>query len=238
MKSFFTIVLITFTAVVLAADNYNPGDTLYIWAKNGLNLRKSYAVTSPVIRKLDFGETVIVIEKTNEPYETALIEGLPHEEPDLHIDPFVCKGLWVKVKLLSGETGYVVDPYLLAMDPDAFYVVGNPTDPMHVIRHDTLWVNPDTAYNAQPIACLRLHHPYNVATEVCLAAIDSEHTYIFPGMTTEEALIFFAYEHDNYIEAIMSDFHHDGVRLAVNEMCNWTVSTNATETRIKEECAF
>jgi len=40
------------------ANNYHEGDTLYVWAVNGLKLRKGPSLDFPIIKKLKYGEKV------------------------------------------------------------------------------------------------------------------------------------------------------------------------------------
>lgn len=46
----------------LASDNYKTGDTLYVWANSGLNLRKGPGTNFKTIDKISFGERVVVLQ--------------------------------------------------------------------------------------------------------------------------------------------------------------------------------
>ena len=44
----------------LATDNYDIGDTLYVSAKNGLDIRKGADIRASLMANMAFGNTVVV----------------------------------------------------------------------------------------------------------------------------------------------------------------------------------
>ncbi|MBN1467853.1 MAG: SH3 domain-containing protein [Fusobacteriaceae bacterium] len=108
--NFLCILLIISTT--LFGKGYKEGNTLYVWARNGMNLREEPSPTGKVIRLLPMGAEVIVknqvtkisynysfINKSNEGYEG---------------DDIILHGYWLKVEV-DGVEGYVFSKLLLPM---------------------------------------------------------------------------------------------------------------------------
>lgn len=92
---------------VKANSIYNSGDTLYIWAKSGLNMREGPGTDFPRMKKLEYGEKVRVIDNylRSTPLSlTILKKNKRHKQ-------FKLNGHWVRVKIENIE-GYVFDGYL------------------------------------------------------------------------------------------------------------------------------
>lgn len=82
-------------------ESYKKGDTLHVWAMNGLNLRTKPNVKSATIAFLPFDEIVVVVDSA--------LRNVPYSSIDA--GPFKINGFWVKV--ISGtKIGYVFDGYL------------------------------------------------------------------------------------------------------------------------------
>ena len=80
-------------------NEMKTGDTLYVCAYNGLNLRADASTKSDVITKLDHADEVIVSQVMNHKME------LDHRE-----------SYWVKVES-EGYTGYLFGGYLTVVEP-------------------------------------------------------------------------------------------------------------------------
>lgn len=78
---------------------FDVGDTLYVCAYNGINLRSEANTSSEVITKLDHAKQVVVLETASN-----LIE-IDHR-----------KSIWMKVSS-NGYTGYLFGGYLSAIEP-------------------------------------------------------------------------------------------------------------------------
>ena len=116
MKKGFVIILILISNLnhLKCADNYELGDILYVWAKSGLNVRVSPWTDSNVIAKLPFGESVLVLGKTDKTYNVMGIDTINiYRVPNLKVEPIIFNGNWVQIQTLDGQVGYVIDQYLL-----------------------------------------------------------------------------------------------------------------------------
>ena len=79
----------------------------YVWAINGLNLREEPNKNSKLIKKLQFGDSLKIVELTPFKFTNLLIR---EAEPEKH--PIYLKSNWVKV-IANGKEGYLIDGYLL-----------------------------------------------------------------------------------------------------------------------------
>lgn len=93
----------------MAADNYALNDTLYVWARNGLNLREQPDLKGKVIKTLESGTRVIVREMTEK--KLTLNSGV--DTTEFTKEPYLLKGEWILVEIDSGRKGYLFDVYLL-----------------------------------------------------------------------------------------------------------------------------
>ena len=109
MKIFTTIFLLLFSIhFIYGADNYKEGDTLYVWANSGLNLRSSPAKDSKLIETLEPGTQLTVVDITNNEFVYKLYPSSNYEK-----HPYLLYGNWVKVISGSGKEGFVFDSFLL-----------------------------------------------------------------------------------------------------------------------------
>lgn len=116
MKIFTCTLYFLFTTFnCFAIEYYAPGDSLWVWAKNGLNIRETPSEKSRVIGQVEHGEPVVALDyqDRNLPYEVeeikAKIETVDNQK--VTRPNFVLNGYWAKVKY-KGMTGYVFDAYL------------------------------------------------------------------------------------------------------------------------------
>jgi len=97
MKSIKILFLYALFTGRLCAQNYSVGDTLYVVAINGLNLRESPNLTAPKVAGLNNGEKVVTIE--SEKFIEDKIDGF--------------HGQWVRVHSIdSNLDGFVFDAFI------------------------------------------------------------------------------------------------------------------------------
>jgi hypothetical protein len=116
----FTLVSVLFSANIYAISNYEPGDSLYVWASKGLQLRVEPNFSSEAISLMEFGELVIAIEKKPfypdeyRPDEVSVIEIQSKKINNRYYPNFRLSGKWCKVNY-KGKEGYVFDAYLSSL---------------------------------------------------------------------------------------------------------------------------
>jgi len=108
MKALSIIVLQIFLTSNLFFANTSK-DYEYVWAINGLNLREAPNTKSKVIKKLTFGDSLKIIERTSIKYTNILIKKTKPEKHSIYL-----QSNWVKV-IANGNEGFVIDGYLLDM---------------------------------------------------------------------------------------------------------------------------
>jgi hypothetical protein len=238
MKLHFTMLLSMLVSLACGADSYSVGDTLFVWAKRGLHIRSEPDAKSKVLNSLAFGDDIVVLEKSAALFESVLLKGRPHEEPELNLEPFRCKGYWVKIKSLAGLIGYVADPYLQKMDPDVLYDAASLDDGMRVLHMDTLSIEPNQTEGLDPLYHTRIHHPYGFYTETCFGCVDDRRTLTFPQLTIEDVLMLSSHETNNYADVTLDINTPELVKITVGEVCYRDIIQNADAVLIREECGF
>jgi hypothetical protein len=117
MKSYITLLAFCLISIHSEAiDWYNPGDTLWVWAKTGLSLRESPDVKSKVLIKVKNAEKVIMLDYPDQQYPFELEEikssiQITPGEGKKEFPGYALTGYWAKVRY--GEiTGFVFDAFL------------------------------------------------------------------------------------------------------------------------------
>ena len=87
------------------------GDTGFIWAKDGVNLRESPSTNAPIISKLPYGSAIVVVEQANKISEQVTLFPAAAESPAV-----VLQGYWLHVQ--SGDKiGYIFNQFALNIPP-------------------------------------------------------------------------------------------------------------------------
>ncbi|MEZ4829978.1 MAG: SH3 domain-containing protein [Bacteroidia bacterium] len=202
-----TLILILFQIRICpAADHYQAGDKLYVWAQSGLNLRATPDINGKKTGQLRLGDSVEIISLTSRTLDILAIDARrdtmeedsePEDEDATYPSAFSLHGNWVKVK--SGKLeGYVIDIYLLSWpvpdqnkSPINYFesLVGKP------IRPDTTW--DDHCDGAPIVRCYSYAATTGMGIEIqgyyFMSAAGS--TLVIPGMTIEEGFVFFSHFH-------------------------------------------
>ena len=116
------IVSIFISVSTFAISDYKVGDTLYVWAKKGLQLHSDPSFTSEPITLINYGENVETLEEKSiyqgyhRSNELSVIEINSKTVNGRHYPGIRLYGLWVKVKYMDKE-GYVFDSYLSKFKP-------------------------------------------------------------------------------------------------------------------------
>lgn len=220
----------------IGADKYNVGDNLWVWAKNGLNLRNGPGTNFKVIGKLGFGEELLVTEKSEKAYN---IMGISDTRSNYHskkVDPLIFRGKWVKVKSQSGEEGFLIDQYLLSVQPKEI------NKPQYDINLDLSRV--DTVYKS-PI--IQDGSGLNITIEKTylddIKLIESsggywaESTYIFPDYSVEEVLILLSSSWSDYERFTILRNWKEELILTDNELCQIRITIKENKVQIVLSCS-
>ena len=117
MNKTILITLLCLTSINgFAIDFYEPGDTLWIWAKNGLNIREQPDVLSKILGVAENGGQVIALDYQDSafPYAVEVTNKSVHiitDKEKVEYPNFELTGFWAKVNY-HGMVGYVFDGYL------------------------------------------------------------------------------------------------------------------------------
>jgi len=110
--------LIFFPGNSFPINNYEAGDTLYVWAPKGVNLRKDKSEHFDKILAIKYGEKVVALE-SSEMYDNPVLSILEidvNKNNRIDDNDFCLKGKWVKVKF-GNTIGYIFDGYLSKLIP-------------------------------------------------------------------------------------------------------------------------
>lgn len=103
---------------IYSIDQYHLGDTLFVWAKNGLKLWKEPSINSKLVEILPFGNEVVVKQKTSIKFNIKVKALISGDYSNDNTEPYILYGNWVKVlNLKTGNSGFLIDQYLLKEKP-------------------------------------------------------------------------------------------------------------------------
>lgn len=106
MRFLHTLVLLLSCVLTMTSQHDEAARSKYVWAPNGLNVRKTANVKSPRIGVVYYGERVELDTITNEFITEVLLHPAENSEDKIFI-----RSRWVKIKTLALE-GFVIDSYL------------------------------------------------------------------------------------------------------------------------------
>jgi hypothetical protein len=110
----FIIFLLFHTQLVADDNDFAVGDTLFVWADNGIIVRKQPSMDSEVLTKLNYGERVIVLEVVDRELEYEMMKSVNIKN---QVFPRITViGKFIKTKL-SGSVGYVYGGLLSRLEP-------------------------------------------------------------------------------------------------------------------------
>ncbi|MBK6995101.1 MAG: SH3 domain-containing protein [Lewinellaceae bacterium] len=105
-----TILIIICLGIYIAGSSaqarYQVGDSLFVWAKSGLNLRIKPSIDAPKLTVIPYGNTIEVIDTAIQTLSHSIVIAKPKEK-----DGFRLKGFWVMVKY-GEKVGFAFDGYL------------------------------------------------------------------------------------------------------------------------------
>ncbi|MBN1467852.1 MAG: SH3 domain-containing protein [Fusobacteriaceae bacterium] len=121
------IILIFFSSLAFGSE-YKEGDVLYVWVRNGVNLRETPSPTGKVIEVLKYGRKVEVLsqnEKVKFDYE--YLQPLKKYDGEKEIKPLTLHGYWIKIKV-GDKVGYTLNKLLLEYEPYNAYNFSDESD--------------------------------------------------------------------------------------------------------------
>jgi hypothetical protein len=106
MKLFFSLIALFVSNSAFSIVN---DSVKYVWAVNGLNIRSAPNIQGKIIKKISFGDSVLLLTTTGLKHKVVFMDSMYEYNRMLYLT-----GHWVKIK--SGQTeGYAFDSYLLSV---------------------------------------------------------------------------------------------------------------------------
>lgn len=186
-----------FANSLYCADSYNIGDKLFVWARSGLNIRKTPSINSNKLDRVLFGDSVWVIGKTEIEYNVLGIANHDHEGRK-RVNDVIFYGNWIKVKSQNGLIGYVIDQYLIRVKPytkdhHEFGVL-----PINELSRDTLYHSENFSDGEGLNFIIEVIYEFGIKETVKSGGVWNSSSLVFDGFSIEEALILLNYDSSKY----------------------------------------
>ncbi len=223
-----------FTINLSAADNYNIGDQLYIWAKSGLKLREQADKKSKALGVLKFGEEVTVIDFTDKIYNAEIIAAAYSEYESKKIPPLTLKGKWVKIISSSGQEGYIIDEYLLKLKPNK--IKEQWAEPFILIKSDTTYRNSNVG-GEQLMYKYKSKYEYGIKSYGSMTGVGGSEIFTIPDFTLDEVIILLSASCNNYENFTIQDFGKSYVSLHDDGICEYFFSQKKGYVELTISCS-
>jgi hypothetical protein len=190
---------------------YQSGDTLYVWAESGLNLRSQPQSSSDILQTIPFGEAVVALQGKNfydrRNNSTVIFDRSQFKKTNDQFTGVRIEGIWVKVQF-QGIEGFVFDGYLSSYPHPNRDKIKSPAFNLHGYLTTILPVRKFSEWDENQDSGLDKFIWENGAWfEGRYASGGMNFKYVFPEMPMEEAflLALFFFPPDTYIT--QSDEH-------------------------------
>ena len=204
-------------------DNISPNDHLFVWARNGLNVRSGPGTSFEIIDGLNYGDSVQIISKTDVSFNLALVSKVDsfHSSNNLlhNIGNVIHYGQWVRVKLEEGAYGYVISQFLLNIRPDL--LSADEFVPLEIKSIDTIYSG-NTPNNEGLYHFMEIQYYGSVKRTDMGGSSWSETTIEFKGFTIAEVIMITqANDEDNLIQ---QNWKNEVKLIGLEGMCHTTIT--------------
>ncbi len=236
------LILISLGLIILstntkAANKYNIGDKLYLWAKSGLNLRSGPGTSFDVIEKLRFGEEIEVKAFCSKTFNIKCISKTESNYYSKQVEPLILKGNWVKVISSDGKIGFLIDQYLLYAKPEN-------VDKPFLYDINLRKTRIDTLHNSQVIKDrnglnLSVKHRYLDGIEKLESTGGNwgETCYVFPNYSIEEVLILLSSSWRDFEGFSVLRNWKQELMISDGEICVFTIKLKKNMVIVNLECS-
>lgn len=135
MKRTSLILIISFllTQLGFSATNYQPGDSMYVWAQSGLKMRAEPSLKGDKVLTIPYGAKIQIDSYQNELPEIKVRVVEAQKIDGVEYKSFYLKGHWCKVTYLD-TIGYIFDGYLSQMPTFQLEPYRNETEILHTVN--------------------------------------------------------------------------------------------------------
>jgi len=210
---------------VFSADSYHVGDTLFVWAKSGLNVRSSPSTKASIVEKIPFGDQVVIAEWCDKAYYIKVAEIIePPAYKDEVVGPFILKGQWVKITTATGKSGFIINQYILFQEPFDKTNAANALPNLAIIQSDTIF-NENDNYNAEDIErTITTLYEDGIKAQLVISELAVDRRIEFPNLSMEEAFVMITSSWDDLSGyRIVRNWQHTVVLTDVDEVCYLSV---------------
>ena len=235
MISFSVLFLLVFS--LRGADNYEIGDQLFVCAKDGLNLREGPSTKFQIISKLNFGEELYIQEKTIKPFNITGVSKTNSIRTGKEVAPLIFKGFWVKIITKEGKVGYIIDQYILPVQPELNSRLIDFSINLSTIGYDVIYESPIFEDGSR----LKVIKEYRFGNNIKLIETSTkswtESKYIFPNMSLEEVMILLSSSWNDFKYFTIDKNWKEKVNLFDEGICEFEVKVIENTVEVKIECS-
>ncbi len=224
------------TPSYLTVGHYDTGDLMFVWAKSGYNLREEPHTNSSILSLVGFGEGLTVIERTHRNYVDKAVSYVDHSFSDDIATPYIINGHWVKVRTDSGLEGYVIDQYLLSIEPKnksnpIEYYLNIPMVEKDVKILRELMINGDTLFTE-----IGYKYDHRIKSTLAHTSTGAKTTYKLLNFTIKEAFILFSSSWGNMDEYDILENKENLLIISDRNNCNIKFKNVADTVLVTFDC--
>jgi len=183
-KNSILLLLLTVSFFVNGQIHHNSGDTLFVWASEGINIFSNHYTNSEVLSHAEYGEKLLVLDCS---YDSTIsvVMNSPCLVNDNLTPVYKAKGKMIKVKFYDLE-GYVFDVYLARIQPIEKYKSFDRflEENIGIIKSFEHNKEPRRTETVYKNGIVRYITSFGSSNPGCL-----ETTYIIPGLSLHEGFL-------------------------------------------------
>lgn len=179
---------------------FGTGDTLFVWARNGLKIKESPNTSSKVVCNIPFGTPITIKEKTDFTFNMVEVKGAKPTEYSMKTDPIILYGNWVKIVTSSGKTGYTIDQYYRKEKPYSLKCNNYSGLNLEVRSIDTSYISPIRFDGDGLNLIIKKKYEHGIENEERLGGCWWSSTYELPNFSVSETLVLFGCSYHAYKE--------------------------------------
>lgn len=231
------ILLLSNIGFSFGADKYEIGDSLYVWASSGLNVRNGPSTNYSIESKIQFGEVVFILEKSNFKYNVTGIANINSCCAKKNTTPIIFYGNWVKVRSKSGAIGFVIDQYLINLEPKNYKPNYGYTLKLIPTSIDTINRKLLEFEGGVYEYTTKTHYNKNISSVSTFGGYSGNMTFTIENYTFEEVLIIFSSAFNNYIDFEILQNWEEEILFSDIEQCSFSLKRDRNKIIFYYSCS-
>lgn len=209
--------------MLVSQPNHQAGESLYVWATNGLNVRTLPSTSSKIISKIPFGTKVTIVENTEIAYNITGISNIEPHHIGEKVGPIILNGKWVKVELDNDIIGYVIDQYLLYIEPNNILDKNPSTLNLKLIKIDTVYKSPIVRDGEGLNVVIEKTYEHGIYEIEKQGGVWSSSTFQFENFSFQDIMILFSSSFRDFAGYSVSRNWVNEIHFGNGELCGFTL---------------